>query len=158
MRPRTPHWRSIKLDLTVMLAVTVGLGSVIAIATDRSFGISPRTPVPAAALSMLEVAPGGTVDLDGLPPTTQALYVAAEALPDLFEAVTCYCGCEDFLGHRHLRDCFIRPDGLWELHGSACGICIAQAIALIGMNDAAVPREEMIQRIDARFGAVLAGR
>jgi hypothetical protein len=41
--------------------------------------------------------------------------------------VPCYCGCEAFLGHRHLGDCFVTPTGGWESHASGCSVCTDEA-------------------------------
>jgi hypothetical protein len=118
---------------------------------------APGTATSAADTSMLEVAPGGVIDLEDLPPTTQALYLAAQDDATAFEVVRCYCGCEAFLSHRTLRDCFVRPDGQWERHGSACGVCIAEAIDVSTMRADGVPLDDIIQHIDDRFSAVLGG-
>jgi hypothetical protein len=131
--------------MAVLVGVVVGLRAAAFTAT----GAPDET--------MLEVAPGGVIDVDGLPPTTQALYLAARDDAVAFEAVRCYCGCEPFLSHGNLRDCFVRPDGQWERHGSACGVCIAEAIDVSTMRADGVPLDDIVRHIDDRFSAVLGG-
>lgn len=105
--------------------------------------------------AMLQVAPGGRVALASLPAEHQTLYRAAAADPEAFEAVACYCGCEAFLDHRHLRDCFVRPDDGWERHATGCTICLVQARAVVELRVERVPLDEIVERIDARYGVVI---
>ena len=101
---------------------------------------------------MLAVAPGGVVELASLPADHQASYRAAAADLEAFEAVTCYCGCESFLDHRHLLDCFVRPAGGWERHATGCVVCLAQARDVIDMRDDGMPLDQVIRTIDRTFG------
>lgn len=85
-------------------------------------------------------APGG---MPGMAMTGDAAPVAPETLrrdvaqlyrhaaehPDVYRDVPCYCGCDRFADHRHLYDCFVRPDGAgFEAHGAGCAICQAEAV------------------------------
>jgi hypothetical protein len=45
----------------------------------------------------------------------------------LMSQIPCYCGCQSFLAHRHLGDCFVQPNGQWESHASGCGVCTKEA-------------------------------
>lgn len=126
-----------------LLATGLGSGS-----TGRS--ATQETP------AMLAVAPGGTVELASLPASQQELYRAAAADPDGFEAVRCYCGCEAFLDHRHLLDCFVRPDGGWERHATGCAVCLAEARDVIDLRSGGTPISEIVQHIDDRYGAITA--
>lgn len=83
--------------------------------------------VPSQPAAMVEVAPGGVIDPADVPESVAVLYRAAHAHSDIFEAVPCFCGCEAMLGHRHLLDCFARPDGGWEAHALGCGVCLGEA-------------------------------
>lgn len=105
---------------------------------------------------MMAVAPGGTVELASLPAVHQELYRAAAADPDGFESVRCYCGCEAFLDHRHLLDCFVRPDGGWERHATGCAVCLAEARDVIDLRSDGTPISEIVQHIDDRYGAITA--
>lgn len=119
---------------------------------------TPRVPGGPSAVGesnpILAVAPGGTIDLATLPHDHQALYRAAAADLDAFQAVACYCGCEAFLEHRHLLDCFARPSGGWERHATGCAICMAQARDVIDMREDGVPLDEIIRTIDGRYGGI----
>ncbi|MEX2532912.1 MAG: PCYCGC motif-containing (lipo)protein, partial [Nitriliruptoraceae bacterium] len=101
--------------------------------------------------AMLAVAPGGTVELAALPAEHQMMYRAAAADPEAFQAVACYCGCEEFLDHRHLLDCFERPDGGWERHATGCAVCLVEARDVVEMRADGTPIAEIIQQIDDRY-------
>lgn len=106
--------------------------------------------------AMLDVSPGGVVALDALPVEQQELYRAAADDPEAFSAVACYCGCEAFLDHRHLLDCFVRPGGGWERHATGCGVCLAEARDVRDMRADGLPLDEIARRIDAGYGAITA--
>lgn len=105
---------------------------------------------------MLQVAPGGEVEFASLPAEHQVLYEAAAADREAFTQVRCYCGCEDFLAHRHLLDCFERPEGGWELHATGCAVCLAEAEEVAEQRAAGTPMDEIIRRIDNRYGGITA--
>lgn len=105
---------------------------------------------------MLQVAPGGAVELASLPAEHQVLYEAAAADREAFTQVRCYCGCEEFLAHRHLLDCFERPEGGWELHATGCAVCLAEAEEVAEQRAAGTPMDEIIRRIDNRYGQITA--
>ena len=56
-----------------------------------------------------------------------AHYTFARSHLGLMARVPCYCGCQSFLSHRNLGDCFVKPDGTWESHASGCGICTQES-------------------------------
>ena len=103
---------------------------------------------------MLQVAPEGVVSLASLPVDHQAIYEAAAADPEAFTAVRCYCGCESFLGHDDLLACFVRADGDWEAHATGCAVCLAQAEQVIEHRAQQLPIEEIVARIDGKYGAI----
>jgi DNA-binding helix-hairpin-helix protein with protein kinase domain len=104
--------------------------------------------------AMVQVAPGGEVPLASLPVDHQAVYEAAAADEDAMTRVRCHCGCEGFLDHRHLLDCFVRPDGGWERHATGCAVCLAEAEEVLDMRDRGVGLDEIIERIDRRYGGI----
>ena len=108
----------------------------------------------AAPSQMLQVAPGGEVELASLPHEHQRLYRAAADDPEAFAQVVCYCGCEAFLEHRHLLDCFVRPQGGWERHATGCAVCLSEARDVAGWRAEGVPLDEITDRIDERYGAI----
>lgn len=131
----------------VGLAVAVGLLLGPMNAGDATDDDSPQ---------MLQVSPGGAVDLATLPSEHQVLYEAAAADREAFTQVRCYCGCEDFLAHRYLLDCFERPEGGWERHATGCAVCLAEAEEVIEQRAAGTPLDEIIRRIDNRYGQITA--
>lgn len=137
--------------LAVAIAALAAAGWLLA--TNPGTGLT-GTDATEEAPAMLAVAPGGTVDLASLPAVQQELYLAAAADPEAFEAVTCYCGCEAFLDHRHLLDCFVRPDGGWERHATGCGVCLAEARDVIDLRADGTPTSEIARHIDDRYGAI----
>ena len=70
-----------------------------------------------------------------------------------FAQFRCWCGCEQFLGHRSLADCFERGDGRgWEAHAAGCGVCIGEAAMAADMIRAERPVGDVAAALDARFG------
>lgn len=105
---------------------------------------------------MLQVAPGGEAELASLPAEHRMLYEAAVADREAFTQVRCYCGCEESLAHRHLLDCFERPEGGWERHATGCAVCIAEADEVVEQRAAGTPLDEIVRRIDNRYGQITA--
>jgi hypothetical protein len=116
-----------------------------ATATDRSGG---------EHAAMLQLAPGGEVTLTSLPADHQVVYEAAAADEEAMTQVRCYCGCEGFLDHRHLLDCFVRPDGGWERHATGCTVCLAEAEEVLDLRARGVGLDEIVERIDRRYGGI----
>ena len=87
----------------------------------------PPLDTPSQAAAMIEVAPGGVIDPEDVPESVAVLYRAAHEHAEIYQAVPCFCGCEAMLGHRHLLDCFARPEGGWEAHALGCGVCLGEA-------------------------------
>lgn len=120
----------------------VGQGLVVA-------RVQPES-LPEATV-MIDVAPSGVVAPGDVPDAVAVLYRAAESRPELYGAVPCFCGCEAMLGHRHLRDCFVRDDGRWEAHALGCGVCLGEArqveaLVVAGRTDPDEIREAVIAR------------
>jgi hypothetical protein len=105
---------------------------------------------------MLQLAPGGEVTLASLSADHRRLYEAAAADREGFTAVRCYCGCEAFLDHRHLLDCFERPEGGWERHATGCAVCLAEAEEVVEDRQNGLPLDEIVRRIDAKYGGITA--
>ena len=99
-----PWWALVVAIVSASLAVWLGV-------TDASTAATTTADGDHAA--MVQVAPGGEVTLASLPVDHQAIYEAAAADEDAMTQVRCYCGCEAFLDHRNLLDCFVRPEGGW---------------------------------------------
>ena len=54
-------------------------------------------------------------------------YRIAVRMPDLLAVLPCYCGCGRTLGHRSLRDCFLKAGGTFDEHAATCAVCDMQA-------------------------------
>ncbi len=76
------------------------------------------------------------LDLASVSPGIAGHFTYAEAHQDAYSQIPCYCGCEEFLGHRNLYDCFVRSDGKgWDAHGAGCGVCIGESVTARGLLD-----------------------
>lgn len=99
-RPASDHM--IRLTMRVAVAgavVVVAVLSAIALyasSMDRPSAELSATPAPA---NMVEVAPGGVLAPEDVPPGLAAHYQSAQDHPEIFSAVPCFCGCEEMLGH-----------------------------------------------------------
>ena len=112
---------------------------------------SPGEEAPSAGAAMVEVAPGGLIDPSDVPEPVAVLYRAAFEHAGIYQAVPCFCGCEAMLGHRHLLDCFQRPEGGWEAHALGCGVCLGEAqqiedLLAGGVSDPDSIREAVVAR------------
>jgi hypothetical protein len=94
------------------------------------------------------------LDIATVADATAAHYLAAESEPATYRDVPCFCGCEEFLGHRHLYDCFVRADGRgWDAHAAGCGICIAESVTVQELRDAGHDVPSIRDVIIAQYGA-----
>jgi hypothetical protein len=143
---RGPWWA-----LVMALVAFVAAGWLVATSLGAGEAAVGAEPHP-----MLSVAPGGEVDLASLPVEHRVLYAAAAADHEAFTQVRCHCGCEAFLDHRHLLDCFERPDGGWEGHATGCAVCLAEAEEVVEQRAGGVPLDEIMDRIDTKYGGITA--
>lgn len=97
------------------------------------------------------VAPAGVVAEADVHPALAVHYRTAEANPDVFAAVPCFCGCDKALGHRHLLDCFVRSDGSWEAHASGCGVCLGEAAQVEDLLAAGSSTDEIRAAVVAQW-------
>lgn len=111
--------------LTATMAVTVAALAVAGVVAAFSPAAAPGSIEGGS--QMLAVSPGGVVDPADVPEEVAILYREAHDHADLFAQIPCFCGCDAMLGHRHLLDCFARPDGGWEAHAMGCGVCLGEA-------------------------------
>lgn len=142
--PTRPWW-------ALFLAIVAIAAAVALIAQDRSTAASGPAP---DAMPMLQVAPGGEIELAALPADHRPLYEAAADDEEAFAEVRCYCGCESFLDHASLYECFVRPQGGWERHATGCAVCLAEARDVVEDRQNGLPLDEIVERIDRRYGGI----
>jgi hypothetical protein len=149
-QPADPGW-SLRFLVTVFVAmvsvVLVTTLAVVAVADDDGDDGDDRGPATAHAA----VAP---LDLATVSDDIAAHYRYAGAHQQAFAEIPCWCGCEQFLGHRNLADCFVRAGGDgWEAHAAGCAVCNAEAaIAERILSDGGTARD-VKAAVDAQFGA-----
>lgn len=101
--------------VVAVVAVVVGTGG-----GDAADATAHRTGTGLAAAPL---------DLAAVSPGIAGHFTYAKAHQDAYRQIPCYCGCEEFLGHRHLYDCFVRADGKgWDAHAAGCGVCIGESV------------------------------
>lgn len=107
----------------------------------------------AAATGGERATAAGPLDLADVSDDIAAHYAAARQLADVYEEVPCYCGCEEFLAHRDLLDCFVRADGAgWDAHAARCGVCIAESTAVRELADSGHGTDAIVRFVIDRFG------
>lgn|GEM_PF-1495102 len=93
------------------------------------------------------------VDLATLSEDVAVLYRFAERHQAELAPVPCFCGCEEFLAHESLYDCFVRADGAgYDSHAAGCGVCLGEAAVAADLLAAGTPAGEVAQRIIEQFG------
>lgn len=78
-------------------------------------------------------------------------YRIATKIPHVLELMPCYCGCGPQSGHRHLKDCFVKPDGSFDNHGAGCNLCDQEAIDVKKWLDQGLPIQEIRSRIEKKY-------
>jgi hypothetical protein len=132
------------LLLAPLLAVLLVLAGVIAIATIKSDG-GEAGDARGAATAPLELASVSDDVADH--------YRYAETHRADFSSIPCFCGCEEFLAHENLYDCFIRTDGAgYDSHAAGCGVCVGEAALAADLLDGSTPPAEVAARIVEQFG------
>jgi hypothetical protein len=80
-------------------------------------------------------------------------YRYAEAHQADLSVIPCFCGCEEFLAHENLYDCFLRTDGAgYDSHAAGCGVCIGEAVVASQLLDAGTSAIDVADRIVEQFG------
>lgn len=94
----------------------------------------------------------GPLDLATVTPEIADHYRFAAAHADEYASLPCFCGCEEFLDHTGLLDCFVRQDGAWEAHASGCGVCIGESATARQMLDDGHTVPSVREAVVAKFG------
>jgi hypothetical protein len=91
--------------------------------------------------------------LMGAPVAVRAHYRFAGNHRDTYRQIPCYCGCDSFLAHRSLEDCFVAADGTgWDPHAAGCAVCIDESsivrrLIAGGLSPPAI-RDEVVHRYE----------
>ncbi len=81
---------------------------------------------------------------------THAGYLVATKIPDALEKIPCYCSCRA-IGHKSLRDCFIKDSGVFADHASYCDLCVEEALDVYSMQKDGLSLGEIRSRIDEKY-------
>ncbi len=91
-------------------------------------------------------------------PKVKEAYLFARQNPEALTGVNCYCGCmqnilanDERLHSRGIIDCFLEPNGNWEVHGSTCARCVEEALTVKTLISQGKTKEEIKAAIDAKY-------
>jgi hypothetical protein len=130
----------------IALPLAVTFGAVVALASgDRGSAGADHRGASAGDQPLDLAAVPGSIAVD---------YRAAAAHAETYQQVPCFCGCEDFLGHRQLLDCFVRADGGgWDAHAAGCWVCLAESVTVRQLLDRAVDADTIRTLVVSQFGS-----
>jgi uncharacterized protein with PCYCGC motif len=132
--PAPRRWIRTAATLVVVMALAAG---VTYLGVGRDGGHAGPAPLDLATVS---------ADIAGH-------YRNALAHADSYREIPCWCGCQQFLGHRNLFDCFVRPDGRgWEAHAAGCGVCNGEAAMAQRMLDEGQAPNDVATAVNLEFG------
>ena len=99
------------------------------------------------------MGPEATLELASVSEDVADHYRYAQVHQTDLSVVPCFCGCEEFLAHENLYDCFVRTDGAgYDSHAAGCGVCIGEAVVASQLLDAGTPPADVAARIVEQFG------
>jgi hypothetical protein len=102
-----------------------------------------------------EMTPGAPVELVDLAPAAAEHYRHAEEHRSEYAAIPCFCGCEEFLAHRHLLDCFVRADGAgYDAHAAGCGVCLGESATAHDLLAGGADPDDVVDAVIEQFGSV----
>ena len=128
----------------------VGLAVLVIVAVIGFFVADDGHQGTAARATRTTAAP---LDLATMGPDIAAHYEFAAAHGDVYTQIPCYCGCDRTLGHRNLKDCFVRADGTgWDAHASGCAVCTNESTAVRDSLAAGVAPADIRTQIIAQYG------
>ncbi|OLO36444.1 hypothetical protein BTR23_15370 [Alkalihalophilus pseudofirmus] len=84
------------------------------------------------------------------------IYERVPHYQDLLEHIPCYCGCSDYVAHRHTYDCFVHEhfengNVQWDDHGAKCGVCLEIAYYSMKFYDEGASPLEIRNIIDEMY-------
>lgn len=81
--------------------------------------------------------------------TLQA-YAYATKNQKILENIPCYCGCGG-MGHKSLKNCFLKDNGNYEEHASYCDICVGEAFRVKRLQEQGTPLKDIRAIIDEEY-------
>lgn len=134
--------------LAVVIAVLVLVGSLAWTWVAVGAHDAPAVGTTHTAMTVR----GGALDLTSVDESVAVHYRFAREHRAELAQLRCWCGCEQFLDHRHLADCFVRPDGGWEPHAAGCGVCLGEAALVAELLADGRSLTDISSTIEERFG------
>lgn len=132
--------------VVVVLALIAGLVVVVMAGMSRSDESDVAT---APAYGTV-----GPLDLSTVSADMAAHYRYGEAHMVQYQQIPCWCGCQQFLGHRNLADCYVRADGQgYEAHAAGCAVCTTEAVIAEDTLDHGGTPAQVKATVDAQFGS-----
>lgn len=134
--------------LGAMVAMIVLVALVVVVIAGASGSDARHTASSSSAHGA--VAP---LDLSTVSDQLAGHYRYAQAHMTDYAQIPCWCGCQQFLGHRNLADCFVRADGQgFEAHAAGCGVCNGEAVIAEQMLGQGHSPADVKATVDAQFG------
>lgn len=132
--------------VTPVVVVGLAIGLVVGLASGDGDEPAANDTGLGLAAAPLELASVST-DMAGH-------YAYATEHQGTYGQIPCFCGCEEFLDHRNLYDCFVRSDGKgWDAHASGCGVCIGESATARRLLDEGQDPAAVRDAVVARFGS-----
>lgn len=139
-------WLPALVAPVVVVALAVGLVAWVA-----DGGTRHDESTRAAASVGLAAPP---LDLATVPSEIAGHYGFAREHGEAYAEIPCYCGCEGFLHHRNLHDCFVRSDGKgWDAHAAGCGVCIGESTTARRLLEEGLDPAAVRDAVIAQFGS-----
>jgi len=80
-------------------------------------------------------------------PDVARVYAMAKEIPEVIDAIHCYCDCARNFGHRSLMTCFESD------HGAGCDVCLREVMIAYQMTQ----QGQSLSQIRAQIDALMAG-
>ena len=137
--------------LGAMIALVVAVTVTVVVVAGAGGGDARHVSASNSASSAHgAVAP---LDLSTVSAQLAGHYRYAQAHMTDYQQIPCWCGCQQFLGHRNLADCFVRADGQgFEAHAAGCGVCNGEAAIAEGMLGQGHSPADVKATVDSQFG------
>lgn len=145
--PRHGRWQW----ALALAAPVVIVALVVAVAVGVTSGDSHRADGGHGSGVGLAAAP---LELASVSPQVAEHFTYAADHQSAYRAIPCYCGCEEFLGHHNLYDCFVRSDGKgWDAHAAGCGVCIGESTTARRLITQGMETSAVRDAVVAQFGS-----